>query len=115
MRVRIQNALQALALSHAIRRGSGLWSEDGQYSLLELKLRPFMEDRRNELMALYRQLQADIEVLDARVAETAEKRPLARMLMTHPGVGPNTALATEVYIGDPTRFAMARLYPAMSA
>ena len=25
--------------------------------------------------------------------------------MTHPGVGPNTALATEVYLGDPTRFA----------
>jgi transposase len=105
MRVRIQNALQALALSHAIRRGAGLWSEDGQYSLLELKLPPFMGDRRDELMVLYRQLQADIEVLDARVAETAEKRPLSRMLMTHPGVGPNTALATEVYLGDATRFA----------
>ncbi len=25
--------------------------------------------------------------------------------MTHPGVGPITALATEVYLGDPTRFA----------
>ena len=24
--------------------------------------------------------------------------------MTHPGVGPNTALATEVYLGNPTRF-----------
>jgi transposase len=24
--------------------------------------------------------------------------------MTHPGVGPITALATEVYLGDPTRF-----------
>ena len=43
MRVRIQNALQALALSHAIRRGSSLWSEDGQYSLLELKLPPFAQ------------------------------------------------------------------------
>jgi transposase len=53
MRVRIQNALQALALSHAIRRGSSLWSEDGQFSLLELKLPPFMEDRRNELMDSY--------------------------------------------------------------
>jgi transposase len=25
--------------------------------------------------------------------------------MTHPGVGPVTALATEVFLGDPTRFA----------
>ncbi len=64
-----------------------------------------MENRRNELMVLYRQLQADIEVLDKRVAEVAESRPLSQMLMTHPGVGPNTALATEVYLGDPRRFA----------
>ena len=26
-------------------------------------------------------------------------------LMTHPGVGPVTALATEVFLGDPQRFA----------
>jgi transposase IS116/IS110/IS902 family protein len=32
-------------------------------------------------------------------------RPLSRLLMTHPGVGPITALATEVYLDDPTRFA----------
>ena len=25
--------------------------------------------------------------------------------MTHPGVGPITALATEVFLGDPARFA----------
>jgi transposase len=29
----------------------------------------------------------------------------ARLLMTHPGVGPVTALATEVFLGDPARFA----------
>src|SRR5467141_2086209 len=28
----------------------------------------------------------------------------ARLLMTHPGVGPVTALATEVFLGDPARF-----------
>ncbi len=30
MRVRIQNALQSIALSHGSRRGAGLWSKDGQ-------------------------------------------------------------------------------------
>ena len=45
-----------------------------------------------------RQLDADIETLDRMVANTAEERPLSRLLMTHPGVGPNTALATEVYL-----------------
>ncbi|HXM98987.1 MAG TPA: transposase [Candidatus Dormibacteraeota bacterium] len=29
----------------------------------------------------------------------------SRRLMTHPGVGPITALATEVFLGDPRRFA----------
>jgi transposase len=104
MRVRIQNALQSIALGHGLRRGSGLWSKDGQLSLLALSLPEHTEARRNELMALYRQLDADIESLDRMVANTAEERPLSRLLMTHPGVGPNTALATEVYLGDPTRF-----------
>jgi transposase len=56
-------------------------------------------------MAMYRQLEADTEALDRMVAETAEQRVLSRLLMTHPGVGPITAQATEVYLGDPTRFA----------
>jgi transposase len=34
----------------------------------------------------------------------AQERPQARRLMTHPGVGPVTALATEVFVGDPARF-----------
>ena len=33
-----------------------------------------------------------------------EKRPAARRLMTHPGVGPLTALAFELVIGTPERF-----------
>jgi len=105
MRVRIQNALQSIALSHGVRRGAGLWSQDGQRSLQELRLPPYAASRRNQLMAMYRQLQATIEALDRIVADTAERRPLSGLLMTHPGVGPITALATEVYLGDPTRFA----------
>ena len=48
---------------------------------------------------------AEIEKLNQRVEEQAGKRPGARLLMTHPGVGPITALATEVFLGDPARFA----------
>ena len=82
-----------------------MWSKDGQASLLHLSLLPHTEARRNELMAMYRQLGADIEALDRTAAERAEQRVRSRLLMTHPGVGPITALATEVYLGDPTRFA----------
>jgi hypothetical protein len=34
----------------------------------------------------------------------AWQRPQARRLMTHPGVGPITALATETFLGEPNRF-----------
>ena len=50
-------------------------------------------------------LEAEIEKLNQRVEEQAGERPGALLLMTHPGVGPVTALATDVFLGDPTRFA----------
>jgi probable HAF family extracellular repeat protein len=34
----------------------------------------------------------------------AQQRASAQMLMTHPGVGSVTALATDVFLADPTRF-----------
>ena len=36
--------------------------------------------------------------------DQALQRPGAKLLMTHPGVGPVTALATDVFLGDPARF-----------
>jgi transposase len=38
------------------------------------------------------------------VEAQARQRPQARRLLTHPGVGAVTALATEVFLGDPSRF-----------
>jgi transposase len=49
-------------------------------------------------------MEGEIERLTAQVAEQAEHRSGARLLMTHPGVGPVTALATDVFLGDPQRF-----------
>ena len=40
--------------------------------------------------------------------EVVEKRPVARRLQTHPGVGPLTALAFELVIGTPERFQCAK-------
>ena len=54
---------------------------------------------------LYQHLAAQVDQLDTRVAEAALPRAAAARLMTHPGVGPVTALATEVFLGDPGRFA----------
>jgi transposase len=66
---------------------------------------PYASQRRAALQRLYPRLQKSIDNLDKQVSEEALRRPQAARLMTHPGVGPVTALATEVFLGDPTRFA----------
>jgi transposase len=68
-------------------------------------LPPHASQHRDALHALYRQLEEQTRRLDDRVKAAAEERPRATDLMTHPGVGPVTALATEVFVGDPSRFA----------
>jgi transposase len=45
-----------------------------------------------------------IEELTKAVEQEVRKRPDALCLMTHPGVGPLTALAYVLIIGTPTRF-----------
>ena len=104
MRTRVQNALQAIALANGLRRGPSLWSHSGQEKLASLSLAPHTAHRRSELQALYAKFEMEIEKLNQRVEEQAWERPTALRLMTHPGVGPITALATDVFLGDPTRF-----------
>jgi transposase len=105
MRARLQHTLQAIALNHALRQGCALWSAAGQSALQALSLPAYTGQRRTELLRLYVELQKRIQELDQEVEALARKRPQARRLLTHPGVGPVTALATEVFLGDPSRFA----------
>ena len=104
LRVKIQNALQAIALANGLRRGSSLWTQAGQQAIASLPLSPHAAYRRNELQAMYVKFETEIEKLNQRVEQQARERSAA-LLMTHPGVGPITALATEVFLGDPSRFA----------
>lgn len=105
LRVMTQNGLQAVALSQGLRRGSSLWSPAGQQALESLPLADYAATRRRELQEIRRELQRRILELDQRVSEQAQQRTVARRLMSHPGVGPITALATEVFLGDASRFA----------
>ena len=108
MRTQVINALQGIALAHGLRRGPQLRSRAGQAALGALPLLPHAGDRRSELQALFKRLNAHVEELTARVSTEAHARPTAQRLMTHPGVGPVTALATDVFLGDPARFADAK-------
>jgi len=105
MRTRLQHTLQAIALNHALREGRALWTAAGRRNLQDLTLPKYTAQRRDELLSLYTQLDKRIQQLDKQVETEARQRSQARRLLTHPGVGPVTALATEVFLGDPHRFA----------
>ena len=56
------------------------------------------------MLDLLDQLTPKIQELTRALDEEVAKRPVTRRLMTHPGVGPLTALAYELVIGTPERF-----------
>jgi transposase len=104
MRTQVKNQLQALALNQGVQRKWKLWSKAGRKQLESLSLLPWASRRRAELLQLFDQLEASIRELDRAVAEQAYAEPAARRLMTHPGVGPVTALAFTRTIGPAERF-----------
>lgn len=104
MRTRVKNQLRALALSEGIGRKPGLWSRQGQEQFAALSFPQWTERRRQDNLELLAELVARTEPLDIAVAEEAARRPEVARLMTHPGVGPVTALAFVLVIGEPARF-----------
>ena len=104
MRVRVKNELQHLAMNRGITRGRQLWSKAGEKVLRELSLQPWAARRREDLFKVRAMLDEQIGSLDATVENVAEQNERARLLMTHPGVGPITSLAFVVTMGDVNRF-----------
>ena len=104
LRTRARNGLHAIALSYGLRRRQRLWSKVGQEERKKIPLREGMERRRADLLQLLGQLNTWVKELDPRIEQEAARREDARRLMTHPGVGPQTALATVLVLGPVERF-----------
>ena len=104
MRTRIMHQLQALAMNEGRRWKSKLWSQQGRAELERLALAPWASRRRRELLELFDRIHPAVEELTAAVEQEVQKCPDALRLMTHPGVGPITALAYVLVIGTPERF-----------
>lgn len=104
IRSRVKNELQHLALNKGLQRKCKLWSQAGQQLLHELPLKPWASCRREDLLGLLGMLNRQIGTLDEAVQKAAEDDPQSKLLMTQPGVGPNTALAYVLTIGDVSRF-----------
>jgi len=104
IRSRVKNELQHLALNKGLQKKRTLWSQAGLQLLRGLPLKPWASCRRADLLGLLALLEEQIGKLDRAVQQAAEEHPQAKLLMTQPGVGPNTALAFVLTMGDVTRF-----------
>lgn len=104
VRTRIMNQLQAVALNEGLRCKKRLWRGGGRQQLELFRLAPWASRRRRDLLELLDRLNPTITELSQAVEQEAERCPEAQRLMTHPGVGPLTALAFVLIIGDAERF-----------
>jgi transposase len=105
IRSRVKNGLQHLAMNQGMQKKSRLWSVAGQKAFRQLPLSGWAGCRRQDLLQLLVYLEQQIAPLDQAAQQAAEQDPQARLLLTQPGVGPITALAFVLTIGDLTRFA----------
>ena len=103
-RTRIMNQLQAVALNEGLRCKKRLWRAQGREQLESFRLAPWASRRRRDLLELLDRLNPTIVELTQAIEQEVEKCPEARRLMTYPGVGPLTALAFVLILGDAERF-----------
>lgn len=108
VRTRVKNELQHLAMNQGIQKKGRLFSQAGRKLLEELPLEGWTARRRTDLLDLLKELESKIEELNRAVSQEAKQNRVAQLLATHPGVGPITALAFVLTIGEVERFARSK-------
>lgn len=108
MRTQVKTELQHVALNQGMQQKRHLWSVRGRAVFASLPLGGWVAKRRADLLATLDMLEAQIEPLNRAVAELAAANSQARLLMTQPGVGPVTALAFVLTVGEVSRFRHSR-------
>ena len=108
MRVQIKNQLQHIALNQGLQKKRQLWSRAGRQLLESLPLEPWTARRRGELLQLLDLLDGYCDRLDQAVEKLAAENSEARLLMTHPGIGPVISLAAVLTLGEMSRFENSR-------
>ena len=102
-RARVKNQLDSMAKNEGLL-SKRVWCAKRREQIEALPLAGWDAERRKDLLALLDGLDKRIEPLDQAVRKTAEGNAEARLLMTHPGVGPVVSLAYVLTIGDWRRF-----------
>jgi len=104
IRTRVKNGLQHLAMNRGMRKKRQRWSEAGQRALRELAMPGWAGCRRQDLLETLAYRDRKIAPLDRAAEETAQPDKRALLLKTQPGVGPITARAFAVTMGEASRF-----------
>jgi transposase len=108
MRSQVKNQLQHIALNQGQQKKRQLWTQAGRELLENLRLEPWTARRRDDLLRWLDRLNGDCESLDREVEQAAEAGADARLLMTHPGIGPVISLGFVLTIGSIERFQRSR-------
>ena len=103
-RTTVKNGLHAIALSQRLALRSKLWTRQGLAQLQALSLPAHTARRREDSLQLLTWLTTRIDQLDEQIATLASHDPRAQLLLTHPGIGPLTALTTVLILGPSARF-----------
>jgi transposase len=103
LRARVKNQLDSMAKNEGLL-SSRVWCPKRRREIEALPLPGWYALRRSDLLGVLDELNKRIKPLDKAVHEAAEGNVEARLLMTHPGVGPVVSLAYVLTIGDWQRF-----------
>lgn len=108
LRTKAINHLHAIAISAGLSIKSKLMTKEGRRKLNALILSQTQAQQRLEWLSLVDHLTPIIDRIEKELDPLAEKDPQASRLMTHPGIGPLTALALVHTLGPLERFSNAR-------
>src|ERR1700716_111782 len=122
IRTMVKNGLHAIALTSRLAGGSKLLRGAGLAQLQALALPPHTARRRDQSLELLAGLNTQIHELDDAITTAALAHPDAPRLITHPGGGAVTALATVGVLGPVACFSDSKhvvsyvgLAPALNA
>ena len=108
LRTKARNHLHALALSAGLSMKAKLLSQAGREKLQSLPLTETQQQQRDEWLALVDHLNPVIKRVDKELPALIEPDPRVQRVLTHPGIGPLTALALVHTLGPVERFANGR-------
>ena len=103
-RTQVRNQLSALARSQGVFPGTRFWTEAGRQKLQAVQLDRWAAQRRQDLLRLLSDLDAQIAELTRHVEQQAQARNDAVALMQQDGVGPIVSLAFVLTLGTARRF-----------